>query len=89
MLDWDALIDAVQTDAILTDKLSKDEVEVNRNPALHMFEFEGQKLNTKISICPECKRRYLGLAFETHRHKIHSATIVEEADGGNVKMTVV
>ena len=66
----------------LSKELTADEKAINSNPALHCFQFEGETMNTKVVICPDCRKRYLDLAFKRHYHEIHSATIVKEADAG-------
>ena len=82
-MDWDTLVEGVESEMTFEAEYNKDEIAINSNPALHMFAFEGKKLDTKIVICPECKKRYLNIAFKTHTHEIHPATVVEEADGGD------
>jgi hypothetical protein len=78
--NWDSLVDDIETNAELSTSLDKDEIEVNSDPALHMFRFEGKAIDTKIVVCPHCRNRYLRLAMETHQLERHSTLVEEEAE---------
>ncbi len=45
----------------------------------------GQDMDTKIVVCPQCRNRYLKMAFKTHQLERHSTTVEAEANAADNK----
>ena len=80
IFNWDTLVDNIKTNTDLLTGLENDEVKVNRDPALYMFQFEGNTINTKNVVYLHCRNCYLKLLMEIHQLKQHLTLVEEEVE---------
>ena len=45
-----------------------------------LIDEHGHDMDTKIVVCPQCRNRYLKMAFKTQQLEQHSATVEAEAN---------